>query len=208
MSTKAIIKVDNISRRGVIAIRLSNGTSIIRTQRQFILDLQNSTHLPDNGEDLTDDSVVARLMQSGRVRRALRSFTRGTVEGDFKFHKAGDTYTATEKSKAVLDKTAEVGDELTYEKDGYRVEGFLNLQYSERAEQMLVNAELAAEMSAELFSSYNSNSNDDQDEDSDDDQSEMPVIDKRTPAKAQTKGNGAKAIKALKAKTAIGANAE
>lgn len=193
---KSIIKIDNIAPKGVVAIRLTDGTTVIRTQRQFILDLRNSGHIGDTGEDISDSTVITRMMNKITVREAIRNLNGGSVEGDFKFHKAGEQYLATENSKAVLESTAKVGESLAYEKDGYRIEGFLNVQYSARVEQTRSNAMILAELMSEMLGGVTQSTPEFEGGEFEGGEFEPKPIPARTPAKATTKSNGANKAKA------------
>lgn len=129
---KATIKkvADNITAKDgriVNLITLSNDTVIVRDTNQFNADLKGS-----------------------RVRkRALNDLHGGTVEGDFKYHKAGQPYTTNE----YIDKEGNTVEarEGIYERDGYRVEGFLTLIISAKADQADRNAMANAELMAEIL---------------------------------------------------------
>lgn len=106
--------------RMVNLITLSNGTVIVRDDKQFAADLKGSFLKP----------------------RQVKHLKGGTVEGDFKFHKKGDPYIANEFNTKGVD----AGTPLAYESDGYRVEGFLDFELNEKALDREENAVAYAEL--------------------------------------------------------------
>ncbi len=112
--------------RIVNLITLNNGTVIVRDTKQFNADLKGS------------------FLRARQVKDLIG----GTVSGDFKYHKQGDKYIANEFTKV---SGAKEGDELEYSSDGYRVEGFLTLEVSAKADQADRNAMANAELMAEIM---------------------------------------------------------
>lgn len=129
---KATIKkvaIDVVSKstgRVVNLITLSNDTVIVRDTKQFDADLKGS----------------------GLKKRKFTDLFGGAVDGDFKYHKKNQKYVTDE----YIDKDGNTvpSREGTYESDGYRVEGFLMLEVSERAAERQANAEAYAEMKLDL----------------------------------------------------------
>ena len=93
---------------------LIDGYSLVRSEVQFKADCSGS---------FATTSAVAPSALIG-----------GQVGGDFEFHKAGSTYIADENSGVVIRGEANVGDEITREKDGSYVNGFLTLQKNLQAQ--------------------------------------------------------------------------
>ena len=123
------VAIDVVSKkdgRVVNLITLNNGTVIVRDSKQFKADLKGS------------------FLRTRQVKDLIG----GTVSGDFTYHKAGTEYIANEFTTV---SGAKAGDVLTYEKDGYRVEGFLNLEVSAKADQADRNATAYAEIQAEML---------------------------------------------------------
>lgn len=124
--------------RIVNLITLMNDTVIVRDEKQFSADLKGSHLKP----------------------RQIKHLKGGIVEGDFKFHKKGDKYIANEFNT----KGVEAGTELVYESDGYRVEGFLDLELNEKALEREENATAYAELKVGVLGfneTISDNSNDD-----------------------------------------------
>lgn len=117
------------AKGNVVLIGLSNGTTLVRTEGQFNKDLEKS------------------FLKS----RDIKDLIGGTIEGDAKHHKAGEKYLADDNSSAVKAGTAKVGDELAYEKEGYRVEGFLTFQINPKADMLNRAAQASAELMQEIF---------------------------------------------------------
>lgn len=127
---KAIIKkvaTDITTKTGRIVnlITLSNDTVIVRDTKQFDADLKGSHIKRSNVLDLYN----------------------GTIEGDFKWHKKGQSYTTTE----YVNKDGEIvpAREGVYEEDGYRIEGFLTLSINAQAAVMnraVMNTDLMKEL--------------------------------------------------------------
>jgi len=102
-------------------------TRIARTCKQAVLDLHKSargTNIPeklfDNGY-ASANTAIARLFANEIIGLVGK-----TGFGDVTPYKAGDTYEATADSIKVKAGVAQVGDTLTADKDGSRVEGFLS----------------------------------------------------------------------------------
>lgn len=102
-------------------------TRIARTCKQAVLDLHKSargTNIPeklfDNGY-ASANTAIARLFANEIIGLVGK-----TGFGDVTPYKAGDTYEATADSIKVKVGVAQVGDTLTADKDGSRVEGFLS----------------------------------------------------------------------------------
>lgn len=100
---------------------------IARTCKQAVLDLHKSargTNIPeklfDNGY-ASANTAIARLFANEIIGLVGK-----TGFGDVTPYKAGDTYEATADSIKVKAGVAQVGDTLTADKDGSRVEGFLS----------------------------------------------------------------------------------
>lgn len=100
---------------------------IARTCKQAVLDLHKSargTNIPeklfDNGY-ASANTAIARLFANEIIGLVGK-----TGFGDVTPYKAGDTYEATADSLKVKAGVAQVGDTLTADKDGSRVEGFLS----------------------------------------------------------------------------------
>jgi hypothetical protein len=133
----------------VILDLTNNKPSIIRTAKAFLQDLDNS---------FVAGNLTSIL--SPAVRTAMRDIKGAYVHGDIKHHKAGDTWTVTEDSAILTDKnhpkfgTVGVGDEVTYEKDLTRVEGFLDIEFPERVLTRQANAESIATMTAQLAGAF------------------------------------------------------
>lgn len=117
------------TKGNVVLIGLNNGTTLVRTEGQFSKDLDKSF-----------------LKQ-----RDVKDLINGEIEGDAKHHKAGEKYLADENSSAVKAGTAKIGDELAYEKEGYRVEGFLTFQINPKADMLNRAAQASAELMQEIF---------------------------------------------------------
>ena len=131
---KVAMDVTTKTGRIVNLIVLSNDTVIVRDTKQYNADLKGS-----------------------HVKRAnVLDLYNGTIEGDFKWHKKGQPYTTTE----YVDKEGETvpAREGFYEEDGYRVEGFLTLSISNKADTinraMAQNTELVRELLGLGFSSF------------------------------------------------------
>lgn len=131
METKIISISPNVpsAKGNVVLIGLANGTTLVRTEGQFSKDLEKSF-----------------LKQ-----RDIKDLIGGSISGDAKFHKAGEKYLADENSSAVKAGTAKEGDELAYEKDGYRVEGFLTVTINDKANMLNRVATAQAELMQEIF---------------------------------------------------------
>lgn len=123
------INVPSAKGGSVVLIELNNGQTIVRTEGQFAKDLEKSFLKAKDVKDLRG----------------------GTIEGDATFHKAGDKYIADENSSAVKTGEAKVGDELTYAKDGFRVEGFLGLEINSKADMLNRSAQASAELMQSIF---------------------------------------------------------
>ena len=135
----------------VILDLANNKPSIVRTAKAFLQDLDNS-FVSGNISSITAPAV----------RTAMRDMRGATIHGDIKHHSAGDKWTVTKDSSIIKDKnhpkfgTAEVGDELTYENDLTRVEGFLDIEFSEKVYARQANAESIATMTAQLAGAFDS----------------------------------------------------
>src|SRR6266403_3372766 len=117
------------AKGNVVLIGLNNGTTLVRTEGQFSKDLEKSF-----------------LKQ-----RDVKDLIGGTIDGDAKHHKAGEEYLADENSSAVKAGNAKIGDPLKYEKEGYRVEGFLTFQINPKADMLNRAAQASAELMQEIF---------------------------------------------------------
>ncbi len=117
------------AKGNVVLIGLNNGTTLVRTEGQFSKDLEKSF-----------------LKQ-----RDIKDLIGGSIEGDAKHHKAGEKYLADENSSAVKAQTAKIGDELAYEKEGYRVEGFLTFEINDKANMLNRVATAQAELMQDIF---------------------------------------------------------
>ena len=108
-------------------------TRIARTCKQAVLDLHKSargTNIPeklfDNGY-ASANTAIARLFANEIIGLVGK-----TGFGDVTPYKAGDTYEATADSIKVKAGVAQVGDTLTADKDGSRVEGFLSFPLTQQ----------------------------------------------------------------------------
>lgn len=131
MKTNIInIAVNIPSTKGnVVLIELANKTTLVRTEGQFAKDLQKSF--------LTN--------------RDVKDLIGGTIEGEATFHKAGEKYIANAESSAVKAGEAKEGEELTYAKDGYRVEGFMRVELNPKADMMNRSASAYADVMKDIF---------------------------------------------------------
>ena len=138
----------------VFAIDLVDGTTLIRRTKQFMADVDNSALA------LTNADAVADAL---KVKASLKDLIGGTVEGDFTYGKKGSTFLADEAYiKALTDdagnvpqklclvgnvpieKVPAVGDAIIRKANGYRVEGFLCFELSDKAaERISVGEQIA-----------------------------------------------------------------
>ena len=124
------IATDVPSAKGnVVLIGLANGTTLVRTEGQFSKDLGKSFLKPRDVKDLIG----------------------GTIEGEATYHKAGAKYIADENATAVKEGRAKIGDELAYEKDGYRVDGFMSFTVNAKADMLNRAALASAELMQEIM---------------------------------------------------------
>lgn len=104
--------------------------NIVRSVKAFLTDLRNSALI---GDDVTD-------VNDARVLKLRRNLKNGVLSGDMEIYKAGSHYIADENSSAVRNEIAKPGDVLVREKDGVRVDGFLDFTVNART---LLNQEIA-----------------------------------------------------------------
>lgn len=126
----------------VVAIRLDNGTAIIRRNKQFLIDLRESFLIGQDVDSINDPSVL----------RVLRQLKNGTVTGDVAYHEAGSKYFIDENHNALTNPNHRlygkvvVGQEMETEKAGWRVtDGFLDFEVSVKADVTNANAEAYAD---------------------------------------------------------------
>ena len=125
----------------LIILDLANGKpSVIRNAAQFLQDCKNSFLVDDNVNSMAHPSVIA----------VLRGLKRGAVSGDITHNKKGDTWVVTEDSSVFKDKShpqygkVSVGDKMPYLDDNTRVEGFLDIDLSDKVATRMANAEAIA----------------------------------------------------------------
>ena len=100
---------------------------IARTCKQAVLDLHKSARGTDIPEKLFDNGYASANTATTRLfANEIIGLVGKTGFGDVTPYKAGDTYEATADSIKVKAGVAQVGDTLTADKDGSRVEGFLS----------------------------------------------------------------------------------
>lgn len=138
----------------VVAIRVPNKPSILRSFHQFLTDLKESFLITDEVDSMSDPEVLD----------VLADLQGGSVKGDISFHKEGDEYTIDENSSAVTNKQhslygkVSVGDKLKAEKDGARViDGFLLLKREAAAQAIYKSANSYAKMRMKFEGFFNSN---------------------------------------------------
>lgn len=126
----------------IVVIDLANGKpSIIRNSAQFVQDAKNSFLVGDNVTSINHPAIS----------RVLKGMKRGMVSGDISHNKKGDMWVVTEDSSVITNKNhpqynkVSVGDELPYQEDNTRVEGFLDIELNDRTEERMANAEALAD---------------------------------------------------------------
>lgn len=128
----------------VVVIRLTNGTTIVRQLKPFVIDLQNSGRMlginPDTITSVTHPMIGAECAK-------LKG---GKVEGDYKMVHEGEEYEDTNPA------SPEFGKMKKYKTDFIRVEGFLDVTPSEDVLQREENAVATANLSAQLKGLFNS----------------------------------------------------
>lgn len=134
----------------LVVYRLTNGKAILRNLNQAKTDLESSGRLVG----VNVDSI--QTVSHPALVRALTKLKGGTVEGDFRFVKAGDKYVVTEVMRAITDPNhpdygnVSVGDEVAYKVDQTIVDGFLELtpSYNQQVaeEEAFAKAQYAAEL--------------------------------------------------------------
>lgn len=150
LAKASITSNSNLKASGyIIRFRSADNPSVIhstiRTPKQILLDLIGSGRLPSTTTD----------WDTPRVHSAVARMNNKTFTAVVKFHKAGDTYLATEQSSAVLDGTAKVGDTLTFKQDGCNFESFINCMITEDELDRQDQNELIAQMAARQFGQFN-----------------------------------------------------
>ena len=119
--------------------------STIRQPKQILLDLIGSGRLPSTITDWED----------ARVHRAVARMNNKIFDAEINFHKAGDTYLATETSSAVIDGTAKIGDKLTYKQDGCNFVSFINCMKTEEELDREDRNEMIATLASRQFGQFN-----------------------------------------------------
>ena len=104
---------------------------IARTCKQALLDLHKSARGANIPEKLFDNGYAsANPALVRQFANEIIGLVGKTGFGDVTPYKAGDTYEATADSIKVKAGVAQVGDTLTADKDGSRVEGFISFPLS------------------------------------------------------------------------------
>ena len=125
---------------------------IARTCKQAVLDLHKSARGSKLPEKLFDNGYAsANTVLVRQFANEIISLVGKTGFGDVTPYKAGDTYEATADSLKVKAGVAQVGDILTADKDGSRVEGFLSFPLTQ---DELMRRDLIAELSSSMAISF------------------------------------------------------
>lgn len=156
MLTTRIIKIDSIefdkagNRIDLTIIRTANSAlPIIRRTAEFLTDLKNARLLTNRAVNSIWHSSVQRIckeLENG-----------GTVTGNIRYTKVGDTWTVSETSSCVTNPNHPqagvwtIGMQIPVEKPSSIVDGFLNFDYSEAYKTRLIDAEMYAERRAEML---------------------------------------------------------
>lgn len=137
----------------IFVIQVPNKPNLIRSAKEFMTDLRESSHIGSNVTNPND----------ARVLRTLRYLKQApfTVSGDIIDVKKGDKWTVTENSRAITDKNhplygeVSVGDKVPSEKDATLVgEGFLKINYHPAIVQQMMIAEQIAEAQQSMLNTY------------------------------------------------------
>ena len=121
----------------IFSVNEPNGAKhedIVLAPSQALIGLQNSARV---GTDVDAMSLTAI--------RAFKACEGAVLKADITYHKAGEFYVIDETHPAITGKTphelagqVKVGDKVAYEKDGLRIEGFIDVPFTEM-EKMFEN---------------------------------------------------------------------
>ena len=151
----------------IVAIRLDNGKTVIRTMKQFEKDLR--------GSNLTlSFSEAARISRLQKI--TVDALIDGSVKSNFEWYAAGTTFKATEAyvngvmnsgrdtERNVVNAAGEVtlkipvvGDTIKRTVDGYVPDGFLSLSTNNRFKDSINNASNYAVARLQDLGSHESN---------------------------------------------------
>ena len=136
----------------LVALDLSDGTTLIRTTKQFNGDLQQS-------------SLTMSMNEAARNTRltyvGVSAIIDGEISGNATWNTAGSEFKATAEycnvvkgmnngirriktDKGIVDKIPEIGDTVVRTKDGYHVESFLTIKPNAVFNDSLVGASMYA----------------------------------------------------------------
>ena len=114
----------------IFSVNEPNGAKhedIVLAPTQAIIGLQNSARV---GADIDPLSLTAL--------RAFKACEGAVLKADITYHKAGEFYTIDETHPAITGKTphefagqVKVGDKVAYKEDGMRIEGFIDIPFTE-----------------------------------------------------------------------------
>ena len=114
----------------IFSVNEPNGAKhedIVLAPTQAIIGLQNSARV---GTDVDPLSLTAI--------RAFKACEGAVLKADITYHKAGDTYVIDETHPAITGKTphelagqVKVGDKVAYKEDGMRIEGFIDVPFTD-----------------------------------------------------------------------------
>lgn len=138
---------NNVPRDMVILVLDGKSQPIIRTFKQFVLDLQESHLIPRTVNDINHPDVLD----------VVRDVQGGSVSGEVEFWKKGSEYTVDDNSTVVTNPehpdygNYKPGDKHKRISDGSRVEGFLTLKRATAAEMASRTAKQTAQLVAQMI---------------------------------------------------------
>lgn len=145
LTTNSKLKVNGYIIRFISSDNPTLVHSTIRQPKQILLDLIGSGRLPSTITDWED----------ARVHRAVARMNNKVFDADITFHKAGETYLATETSSAVIEGTAKIGDKLTFKQDGCNFNSFINCMITEDELDRQDQNEMIATLASRQFGQFN-----------------------------------------------------
>jgi len=135
-----VIPVNSKVARPLVVFSVQGHDDIVLAPNQALIALQNSGRAVGIVDAMSPQAQLEYHKLIGVV-----------ANGEFSYHKAGDTYLIDENHPAITGNThklsgqVKVGDKVPYEQDGFRIEGFLAFPFTQGELNRMAIADKVAE---------------------------------------------------------------